>query len=379
MGMKALTNARIFDGETILQGKAVMIEGGLIVDIVNTDSLPDGSDSTDLNDNLLVPGFVDVQVNGGGGVMVDGAITNGGLAEIAAAHRRFGTTAFLPTLITDDLVSMQTAADAVREALNMNMPGVIGIHFEGPLLNTKRKGIHNIERIRPVDDGLMALYQSSDLGVRLVTLAPETVPTGTVAALKQSGIRVCAGHTAGSYDDMQKALAEGLSGFTHLFNAMTPMESRAPGVVGAALDDDATWCGLIIDGHHIHEATLRSAIKAKSAGKMILVTDAMPSVGSDLRAFDLYGRTITVSEDRCTAEDGTLAGSHLDMATAVRNTVTKVGLPLEEALRMASLYPAEFLGLGKNRGRIATGFRADFALLDDDLMVTKTWIEGNDT
>ena len=376
---KALINGRLFDGDTILNGKAVLVDDGFVREICESADVPNDCDRIDLNRQLLVPGFVDIQVNGGGGIMVDGNTTVDSLTALAKAHRRFGTTAMLPTLITDDLTAMQTTAEAIRSAIVQNMPGIVGIHFEGPLLNIKRKGIHNQDRIRPVDEDLMALYQSDGLGVRIVTLAPETVPSGTIAALTKSGVRVCAGHTAGTYDDMQSALGEGLAGFTHLFNAMTPMESRAPGVVGAALDDDATWCGLIVDGHHIHDATLRAAIKAKAPGKMILITDAMPSVGSDMQAFDLYGRTITVEDDRCMAEDGTLAGSHLDMASAVRNTVAGVGLDLEEAFRMASRYPAEFLGLGDQRGRITPGYRADFALLDDDLQVTKTWIEGSDT
>jgi N-acetylglucosamine-6-phosphate deacetylase len=377
--IKALNNVRIFDGDTILNGKAVLVDDGLVVEIIDASNIPQSCETTNLDNDLLVPGFIDVQVNGGGGVMIDGNITSDGLATIARTHRRFGTTAMLPTLITDDLAAMTKTTEAVRAAITNKTPGIIGIHFEGPLLNIKRKGIHNQDRIRPVDDDLIALYQADGLGVRLVTLAPETVPAGTIATLTKSGIRVCAGHTAGTYDDMLAALAEGLVGFTHLFNAMTPMESRAPGVVGAALEDDNTWCGLIIDGYHIHDAALRTAIRAKANGKMMLITDAMPSVGSDLREFDLYGRTITVAADRCMADDGTLAGSHLDMATAVRNTVARIGLPLEEALRMASLYPAEFLGLDKDRGRITAGYRADFALLDDDLHVRKTWIEGNDT
>ena len=376
--MKALINGRIFTGDNIVTGKAVLIRDGLIEDVVDDSQVPAACEKKDLHQQLLVPGFVDVQVNGGGGVLVDGNITMDGLATIAASHRRFGTTALLPTLITDDLTAMQTAASAVRCALENNLPGLVGVHFEGPLLNMARKGIHNAQNIRAVDAELMALYQADFPGVRVVTLAPETVPDGTIAALAKSGVRVCAGHTAGSWEQIQSALGEGLAGFTHLFNAMTPMDSRTPGVVGAALDDTDTWCGLIVDGHHIHPATLRNAIRTKATGKMMLITDAMPSVGTNLTSFDLYGRTITVSDDRCVAEDGTLAGCHLDMATAVRNCARLVGLPLEEALRMASLYPAEFLGLGDHRGRLEAGYRADLALLDDELFVTNTWIGGND-
>ena len=190
---------------------------------------------------------------------------------------------------------------------------------------------------------------------------------------------VCAGHTGASYEQLRDAFAAGVRGVTHLFNAMTPLQSRDPGAVGAALEDADSWCGLIVDGYHVHDAALRVAIAAKPVGKAMLVTDAMPPVGGEREDFTLYGVPMTCRNGKCTTADGTLAGSALDMASAVRNTVQHVGLPLAEACRMASTYPAEFLGLGGELGRIAPGYRADLAWLDPELRVQGTWISGRGT
>jgi N-acetylglucosamine-6-phosphate deacetylase len=213
--------------------------------------------------------------------------------------------------------------------------------------------------------------------VRLMTLAPDQVASESIKSLAAAGLVLCAGHTAADYDTTKKALADGIRGFTHLFNAMTPLGSREPGVVGAALDDAPSWCGLIVDGHHVHPATLRAAIAAKPRGKMLLVTDAMPPVGADHPDFVLNGEIITAKDGICQTAQGTLAGSALDMASAVRNSVQMLGLPLDEAVRMASTYPADFLGLGASHGRIAAGYRADLVVMDDDYQVARSWIGGS--
>ena len=217
---------------------------------------------------------------------------------------------------------------------------------------------------------------SLDNGVTLITLAPERVPAATIRAMVERGARVCAGHTAASYEETRAGLDAGISGFTHLYNAMTPLQGREPGVVGAALDDADSWVGVIVDGVHVHPASLRVAINAKPRGKVLLVTDAMPMVGGDDPSFDLYGETITAIDGVVRNAAGSLAGSALDMAGAVRNTVHLLGLPLDEACRMAAQYPAEFLGLGGELGRIAPGYRADLVLLDTDVNVRGTWIGG---
>ncbi len=368
-----LRNARIFTGEEIVRGRDLLLADGVIQALLAPSKT---ADAIDLEGGLLAPGFIDCQVNGGGGVLFNDHPDVATITAIAQAHRAFGTTGLLPTLISDDWATMTAAAEAVRAARRQGQPGLLGLHFEGPYLNPDRKGAHDDGQIRPLDAKAMDLFAANDLGVVVVTLAPEMVPGGTIRQLSRAGVRVSAGHSAASHEQTAAALAEGLSGFTHLFNAMPALQSRNPGMVGAALADPHSWCGIIVDGQHVHAVTLGIALAAKAPGRMMLVTDAMPTVGAAGHGFQLAGQTITVKDGRCTTADGTLAGSNLDMAAAVRNTVALLGQPLEEALRMASLYPAAFLGLDGRRGRIAPGYRADLLLLDDDLKVRRTWIGG---
>jgi N-acetylglucosamine-6-phosphate deacetylase len=331
----------------------------------------------DLRGAMLLPGFIDVQVNGGGGVLFNEAPTVDAIRAIGAAHRKFGTTGFLPTLISDDVAVMQAALAAVEQGLAEGVPGLLGIHLEGPYLAPARKGVHDPKFFHVPDDDDLLRLTAPHHGVRLITLAPDQVPLQSIGALAAAGLIVCAGHTAADYDTIRAALVVGVRGFTHLFNAMTPFGSREPGVVGAALDDADSWCGLIVDGVHVHPASLRVAIAAKARGKMLLVTDAMPPVGSDSPDYVLNGETITVKDGVCQTATGVLAGSALDMATALRNSVQMLGLSLEEAARMASTYPAEFLGLGASHGRIAAGYRADLVVLDDEYRVQQSWIGGS--
>jgi N-acetylglucosamine-6-phosphate deacetylase len=369
----ALTGARIFDGERMLDDAAVVIEGHAIAEVCRTSELAPNIERRRL-EGLLAPGFVDVQVNGGGGVLFNTAPTVEAIRAIGAAHRRFGTTGFLPTFITDRREKMAEAIGAVRAALEAGVPGVLGIHLEGPFLNPARKGVHDASFMRAPDDSDIALMTSLGRGRTLVTLAPEMVPADAIARLVTAGIVVAAGHTAASYEAIQAARRQGLTGFTHLFNAMPPLASREPGAAGAALEDRACWCGIIVDLHHVAPAMLRIALAARGPERMMLVTDAMPSVGSDLDRFDLLGQTIRRANGKLTTAEGTLAGSDLDMASAVRNAVAHLGVSLEDALRMAARAPAAFLGLDNELGRIAPGFRADLVLLDARLHVTETWI-----
>ena len=371
----ALTGARVFDGEAFRDGQSVVIEAGRIAAV-----LPDADVAATIPRRriagLLAPGFIDTQVNGGGGVLFNDTPTVAGIRAIGAAHRRFGTTGFLPTLITDRPERMAAALAAVRDGLAQRVPGLLGIHLEGPFLNPARRGVHDPGLMRPIDPADLALMTSLRSGRTLVTLAPEQVPPDTIGRLVQAGVIVSAGHTAASHAAVVGALQQGLTGFTHLFNAMPPLGSREPGPVGAALDDRASWCGLIVDLQHVAAPTLRIAIAAKGWHRMMLVTDAMPTVGTDLTEFTLLGRRVLRAGGRLTTEDGTLAGSDLDMAGAVRNVVQVLGLPLERALAMASLVPATFLGLDGELGRIAPGHRASLVLLDDGLQVRESWIEG---
>ncbi|MDR7068458.1 N-acetylglucosamine-6-phosphate deacetylase [Pseudoxanthomonas japonensis] len=372
----ALCNARVLTPDGFVEGLAVLMQDGLIVDLIAVEALPADAVRQDLQGASLVPGFIDAQVNGGGGALFNNDTSVDAIRTIAEAHRRFGTTGLLPTLISDDAEVMARAVEATRAAIEAAVPGVLGIHLEGPYIAPARKGTHNAAKFRVPDDGEVAMATSLDNGVTLLTLAPEQVPTDTIRGMVERGAIVVAGHTAATYEQIREGIEAGVSGFTHLYNAMSPLQGREPGAVGAALEDDGCWCGVIVDGVHVHPASLRVALAAKPRGKVFLVTDAMPMVGSDDPTFDLYGETITAVDGVVRNAAGSLAGSALDMASAVRNSVRLLGLPLDEAARMASTYPAEFLGLGDTRGRIAPGWRADLVALDADLQVVGTWIGG---
>jgi N-acetylglucosamine-6-phosphate deacetylase len=373
----AITGARIFDGERMREGHAVVVEDGRILAVVAEHEVDAGVERRRV-EGLLAPGFIDVQVNGGGGVLFNDARSVEGIRAIGAAHRRFGTTGFLPTFITDSRKHMAGAVEAARQAMQAKIPGMLGIHLEGPFLNPARKGVHDPAHMRPMDEHDMRIMTSLGAGRTLVTLAPEMVPTDWLSRLIEAGVIVSAGHTAADYDTLREALRLGLRGYTHLFNAMPPLMGREPGPVGAALDERETWCGLIVDMHHVSAPAMRIALAAKGADKVMLVTDAMSTTGSDIDSFELLGRTIFRRDGRLTTEDGTLAGSDLDMASAVRNCVRHLGVSLGDALRMASANPAAFLRLDGELGRIAPGYRASLVLLDDQLEVRGTWIDGSE-
>ncbi len=373
----ALTHARVLTGTGWRDDVAVLLEGECIAALLPLgDPCLRGMPREDLQGAMLLPGFIDVQVNGGGGVLFNEVPTVATLRRIGAAHRRYGTTGFLPTLISDDLDVMRAALVAVEQAISEGVPGVLGIHLEGPYLAQARKGVHDPRYFHVPDRDELTLLSASHRGARLLTLAPECVPLDDIGTLVEAGVVVCVGHSAADYETTCAALKVGVRGFTHLFNAMTPLGSREPGVVGAALADADSWCGLIVDGHHVHPASLRVAIAAKPRGKMLLVTDAMPPVGAEQADFVLHGETISAKDGVCRTAQGVLAGSALDMAAAVRNTVQLLGLPLDEAARMASTYPADFLGLGKSHGRIAAGFQADLVAMSGDFRVLRSWIGG---
>jgi N-acetylglucosamine-6-phosphate deacetylase len=371
----ALVGARVFDGERMREDAAVVLEGRHIVAVRSEAELAPGIERQRVR-GLLAPGFIDVQVNGGGGVLFNADPSVEAIGAIGTAHRRFGTTGFLPTFITDKREKMAAAIRAARAALDADVPGVLGLHLEGPFLNPARKGVHDAGFMRVLGDDDIALLASLGRGRTLVTLAPEMVPMAAIARLAAAGVIVAAGHTAASYAIVKEALGHGLTGFTHLFNAMPPLTGREPGPVGAALEDRAAWCGIIVDLHHVAPAALKIALAARGPDRMMLVTDAMPTVGSDLTRFDLLGQTVRRENGKLITADGTLAGSDLDMASAVRNVVRHLGVRLEDALRMAALSPAGFLKLDHELGRIAPGYRANLVLLDEGLKAIATWIDG---
>jgi N-acetylglucosamine-6-phosphate deacetylase len=329
----------------------------------------------DLEGGYLLPGFIDTQVNGGGGMLFNDQPTLESITAIGTAHRRFGTTAFLPTLISDDLDKMVAAMRAVEQAIDAGVPGVVGIHLEGPYLSAVRKGVHDPVKFRRIDAAAIASLSSLRVGKTLVTLAPEECEAADITALAAAGVIVAAGHSNATYHEMVDAFAAGVTGVTHLYNAMSPLRHRAPGVVGAALENGSVYCGIIPDGRHVDPVAMRIAVNARPRDRFMLVTDAMPSVGSANESFVLQGRPIRVVDGVCVDSNGVLAGSHLDMATALRNMVAMAGVTLEEASVMASAAPAAFLGLG-DRGALTPGARADLVWLGVDLCVRGVWIAG---
>jgi N-acetylglucosamine-6-phosphate deacetylase len=368
----------VFDGTILRRHCAVVIAGSRIFNLVPVSELPATVPTRHLPRGVwLAPGFIDTQVNGGGDVLFNDESSPEGIATIVAAHRRFGTTALLPTLLSDTLEKMRAAHNAVATVASVE-PSVIGIHYEGPFVSPSKPGVHDKAMIRCPGPGDIEMLMSPRPGVTLVTLAPEQVPEGFIARLVSAGTRVSLGHSMATYAQTRAALSEGLTGFTHLFNAMRPLESREPGPIAAAIEEPRVWFGMIVDGVHVAPAMLRLALRG--AGQPMLVTDAMPPVGGHRATFSLCGQSIAVSGPRCTRADGTIAGSVLDMASAVRNCVRLLGMPLAAALRHASVAPASFLGIQHWLGHLAAGYRADMVALDaEEVRVSATWVAGRET
>jgi len=379
-----LAGARLFTGDRIVAGHAVLVDGERIAAVLPVAQAPaDAAVRWLPADGLLVPGFIDVQVNGAGGVLFNDAPTADAALAIAAAARRTGTTGVLPTLMTDEAGKLRQACDAAVEAAARPRGGVLGIHLEGPFLSPARPGVHRAEWMRRPGAADLELLETAArrLGPRgrlLVTLAPECVDDADIARLAAAGIVVAAGHTAASVERTRAALAAGVRGFTHLFNAMPPVVNRQPGPVVAALADPDAWCTFIADGVHVHPALLRLLVQVKPRGKAVLVTDAMSISGTDATSFALFGRPVRRERGHLVTDDGTLAGADIDLAASVKNCVELLELPLEDGLRMASLYPAAYLGLDGELGRIAPGYRADLTLLGPDLSALATWVDGED-
>lgn len=376
--MRAISGCRILSESGWLEGHAIVLDGDVISAIVREDNVASDCAIVRLDGGYLAPGFIDLQVNGGGGVLFNDAPCGETLATISAAHRRFGSTGLLPTLISDTPQIIEEAMSAVDQAISDEMPGILGIHIEGPVLNEQKKGVHDGSRFRELDATFIDLLSSLKNGATLVTLAPERVAPGQIRELVQRGVTVWAGHTDADYETLGRAIEEGLSGFTHLYNAMSPLQSRAPGAVGAALDFDQTYAGIIADGHHVHDAALRVAIKCKGETHTVLVTDAMPSVGapSSFKGFDLFGHWVDASGPRLSIEAGNLAGSSLSMVAAVTHAVENLNVSLEAALRMASLSAAHAIGIQRTRGSIAPGKQADIIHVDENGRVARSWVDG---
>ena len=373
--MKVLYGARIFDGERLRDDCALVVEGESIRALVELKDRPSGGEQVDLGGGILSPGFIDWQINGGGGVLFNANPTVDGIAAIAAAHRRAGVTALLPTVVTDGPRVLTEALAAAQEARE-RVPGALGIHVEGPFIDLRRKGVHPAQFIRPMAEEDADTLIGARAGVMVVTLAPASVPLERIARLAKAGIVVSLGHSDATAEEAKGVFDAGASAVTHLYNAMSQLSSRAPGVVGAALAEARIICGLIADGEHAHPAAYGAAIAAKSARGVALVSDAMPPAAGGPDLFELQGRRMRRVGHKLVAEDGTLAGAAITMRDAVHYVVHTLKIPLAEALTMATLTPARLLRVDDRIGRLKVGHRADLVHLTDALGVAEVWTGG---
>ena len=369
--------------------QVMIVENGTISDIVDAAKFATGSEMTSNSKHLasmvnvderiegtVIPGYVDTQVNGGGGVMFNHAPTLESLNIIADAHAQFGTTSLFPTLITDDFATICSAADAISQAIRLNHPSIMGVHFEGPHLSVAKKGVHKAAHIRSISDEELAVYTRKDIGQVIVTVAPENVSPEVIRALVKENVIVALGHSNAPYEVVQQALDAGATGFTHLFNAMSPLTSREPGMVGAALLSDAI-CGLIVDHQHLHKKSAELACKVKGEEGIMLVTDAMAHVGGAQDTVAFFDTEITRTGEKLTTPDGTLAGSCLDMHSALRHCVNDLGITLESASVMASTTASCFTRTQRNIGQLIPGAAANFVVLDEQLHLKQVWQHGN--
>lgn len=375
----ALTNARIFDGHEWHDDKTLLVEDGKIAGIAAPHEVASEVRPVDVAGSIIVPGFIDLQVNGGGGVMLNDERSVDGIRRICAAHAQYGTTSLLPTLITDTPEITAAAIDAGLKAKTAKVPGFLGLHLEGPHLSVARKGTHHPSLIRPMEDGdlqrLLRIGTSFD--ALMITVAPENTTQEQVKALTEGGFIVSLGHSNATYETVKVYVEAGARTVTHLFNAMSQIENRAPGLVGAALDLGELSTGIIADGFHVHPASIDLALRAKRGpGRIFLVTDAMSTIGTDLTGLLLNDRQIYRKDGRLTLADGTLAGADIDMLSSVLFIHQQLDVDFEEAVRMASLYPAEAVRIADRKGRLANGYDADFVVLTGDYRMQSTWIGG---
>lgn len=376
---QAYIGASIFDGQRMLENRALLIKDDRIEGIVTVDEIQADYECTQLDGGILTAGFIDLQVNGGGGVLLNEELSVEGIKTICNAHMQFGTTALLPTLITDTAEITKRAIDAGIEAKNADIPGFLGLHLEGPHLSIEKKGAHSPALIRRMTDQDLEILCDAKLHLDnlLLTVAPESVDNDQIAELSSTGIRVSLGHSAATAQKAKQAFAAGASSVTHLYNAMSALTHREPGIVGAALNTENIYCGLIADGFHVNPDAINIALQMKTgAGKIFLVTDAMSTIGTQQTYFTLNGRQITRQDGRLTLTDGTLAGADLDMISAVRYMVENTVCAQEEAFRMASAYPSDYLSIGKNHGHLSVGAYADFIHLNQDLEILSVWRRG---
>ena len=371
----ALIGAKLFTGEEFFENKALLIEGTNIAGIVNVKDVPKEFKIQKLNGGILSPGFIDLQVNGGGGKLFNNSRDNEGLNTIIEAHQYFGSTSIMPTVISDSLNILQQCADTVSNEIKKNH-SLLGLHIEGPFFSEKYRGIHQKQYINTINASYLSLFEKLDKFPVMLTLAPECISIKQLKHLKSLGFKILAGHTDASYDQLEEAIKYGLDGFTHLFNAMGQISAREPSVVGSAFDFDETSASIIVDLCHVHPSLIRLSFKQKPKGKLFFVSDSMATINHGEPTFELYDEIVSESNGRIINSEGKLAGSSITQIDAIKNAYQKCNIPLESAIAMATLYPAQYLGVSHYIGQLKQGYRADLAHFDSSFQVRNVWLAG---
>ena len=372
---QALLGSQIFCGERFYDDHALLVDGKSIVDIVDKNHTPDNFNKIELDQGILAPGFIDLQVNGGGGVLFNNSPNKESLNTIIKAHQFFGTTSVMPTVISDSLEVLEQCITTVTEEIKNNS-SLLGIHIEGPFFNTKYRGVHQKQYISTINSDYLNLFESLKGFPVMLTLAPECISSQQLKHLTSLGIKTLAGHSDASYDELDDAIKNGLDGFTHLFNAMSQISAREPGVVGSALHFENTFASIIVDLHHVHPSLIQLAYQLKPTGKLFFISDSMATINHGKPSFELYDEVVNESDGRLVNSEGKLAGSSITQIDAVKNAYQKCNIPLNQALAMASRYPAEYLGIENHLGSLKPGYRADLVHFDSNFKVHNTWVSG---
>ena len=372
---QALLGSQIFCGERFYDDHALLVEGKSIVDIVDKNNTPDNFNKIELDQGILAPGFIDLQVNGGGGVLFNNSPNKESLNTIIKAHQFFGTTSIMPTVISDSLEVLEQCIKTVTEEIKNNS-SLLGIHIEGPFFNTKYRGVHQKQYISTINSDYLNLFESLKGFPVMLTLAPECISSQQLKHLTSLGIKTLAGHSDATYDELDDAIKNGLDGFTHLFNAMGQISAREPGVVGSALHFENTFASIIVDLHHVHPSLIQLAYQLKPKGKLFFISDSMATINHGKPSFELYDEVVNESDGRLVNSEGKLAGSSITQIDAVKNVYQKCNIPLNQALAMASRYPAEYLGIENHLGSLKPGYRADLVHFDSNFKVHNVWVSG---
>ena len=372
---QAITGSKLFNGIDFIEHKALLIEDQHIAGIVNKDAIPTDFQVKKLEGGILSPGFIDLQVNGGGGKLFNNSPDKESLNTIISAHQYFGTTSIMQTVISDSLNILQKCTDTISNEIDNNH-SLLGIHIEGPFFNVKYRGVHQKQYINTINASYLNLFETLDKFPVMLTLAPECISIKQLKHLKSLGFKILAGHTDANYDQLEEAVKYGLDGFTHLFNAMGQISAREPGVVGSAFDFDETSASIIVDLHHVHPSLINLSFKQKPKGKLFFVSDSMATINHGEPSFELYDEVVSESNGRIINSEGKLAGSSITQIDAIKNAYQKCSIPLESAISMATLYPAEYLGVSDYIGQLKKGYRADLAHFDSNFHVQNVWLAG---